>query len=224
MENNNSKLTLRELIGEEYLDYEVNVSQIFDVSSKGEKVAIMLLKDSKKIKYVEYAYNVLEGRPMSNLVNGLYSHSDINLGDKIFLWSYEINGKIRAFAGLANNYLGITYPVGFDLNCKQFVRLPINELGLMDEPKMKEMLRTTKSLNPKLGFDPKFYNEAIRYANFKIIISMLYNKLEYKDGEYCGSTEMADWIIKHLDEYNTSEIREVTERLEELKKKDNRNR
>ena len=206
--DNKKQFTLRELIGEEYLDYKLSVRPR-SVTAYGNTIGIELEKDGH-VKYVNHVVDYThDSRPMTNFVDGVYLHDDVNEGDCSFLWSFEINNKVRAFVGLVNEYFGITYPVGFDLNSKQFVRFPINEYGLMDEKTMKKMIKVLEPINPELGFDPQKYYKSLRHGSIDSII-----REAYRDEYFDVDTEIADWILKHLDQNNEDEINKVKDMFE----------
>lgn len=201
-ENNNSML-VRNLIGEDCLDYEMTIHRVG--SEAGENTVIVNLQKGDFRKYFYQRIGYLDSRPMSNRVDGCYYLGKPNNGEHAFIWSHEFNGKVRAIAGLNNTYAGITYPIGFDLNTKQFIGLPINELGLMDEVEITKYLAKSDFINVKFGFDKDFYHEAIKYANFINILNYI-----YKD-TFIGGDIISKWVLSHLGEYNHDKIMEVNE-------------
>lgn len=133
-----------------------------------------------------------------------YSHTVCNDGDKLNFYSFEINGKIRAFICLSNNRFGLAYPVGYDLNRQEYVKFPINEFGLIDDAKMKEIVLQ----NNTKGFDK---DEYIR-ASYEIYLNQRISDLLKDDYNYTDDT--TEMIMAKLAEYNYDKTREINRKIE----------
>ena len=230
MDNNNVKTTLRELIGDNLLDYNISTRDYWQVI--GIKQITFEKNGYKKHLY----YNVEEDRPYTNLFEGEYGfimhREDLveflgdkdfgedfaidardngisirNLNDSKIVFSYEIDGKIRSFLGLTNLYVGLSYPIGFDLNRQEFVRFPINQFGLIDDNKMRERLNNEKS---GIGFDKEEY-EKIMQAN---TLDYVIRKLLGEDFIY-ARYDTLDMIAFKIAEYNYETSKMIQEKVYE---------
>ncbi len=217
MELTENKISVKELFGEEYSDYDITIGE--DWVTKLLRIKLVKGNDIK-FRY----YSVEDERVYSNIVDGTYSYSmlkeDItkflgdeefgkdvydysgwddgsfnSLHDEIIVFSYEIDGKIRAFVGLTNLYVGLSYPIGFDLNKQEFIKFPINKFGLIDDEKMKEHLREEK-LN--IGYDPEEYRKIM---NTTYDFSYLLRDLLKEDFIY-NEYDTVDILLFKLAEYN----------------------
>lgn len=214
------KIKLKELIESDYSDHFVSIKGAYSYAGCCNNIVIKLEKDGG-CKYLYY--NLKQIRPFTNMVDGVFNYhmhkdkiddflgdptfgNDFNvnpdyfdgsldtLEDVIMLFSYEIDGKIRAFVGLSNLYLGKSYPVGFDLNKQEFVKFPINELGLIDDKKMKEILNEEKL---GIGFDIEEYKEACKSYDISYILRDL-----LKEDFIYDYYDTMDRILFKLAEYN----------------------
>ena len=201
MDNNGMNVTLRDLIGEEYLDYNISISEKWGYENV---VNIDLENSDGKRKRIYYSVEVGNERPLSNLADDTFvmKGKDHNNGDYSMFYSHIINGKIRSFYGFINVKLGIVYPVWFDLNNRIFVRLPINKSGLINDDGVK---RTLEKETAAIGFHPMEYQEALNYHS----VSMVLGKLILQNFNPRTFDELAEDLNNRLLNHNMSAMYEV---------------
>ena len=228
MDENNEKTTIRELIGDNLLDYNISVRDYWNNSA----IKQIIMENDGFKKYIYF--NVKENRPYTNIIEGEYFYvmhrkdlvdflgdkdfgedffiderdnkiSICNLDDSSIVFSYEIDGKIRSFLGLTNIYVGLSYPIGFDLNKQEFVKFPINKNGLIDDNKMREILNNEKL---GLGFDKEEY-EKIMQAN---TLDYIIRKLLDKDFIY-ARYDTLDILHFKIAEYNYETSKMIQEKV-----------
>ena len=191
---------IQELIGDEYKDWKVKCSHSW---SDPEEIALITIKKKGCRKYLWY--NTNEERIVSNIVDGRYLllNKDINNYDSSFIYSCNINGKVRAFAGLMNVYVGLVYSIGYDLVREKPIIFPINENGLIDDDKMKGLLKE----EAVIGFDPEKYQNALSYDQYYYILNLLKNSKN-------NYTEIGDMVRNSLIFHNKEEIDKVGNMIE----------
>ena len=202
MENN---ITAKDLIGEEYLNYNIKMRE--DINCREERIYVFL-ENNGMSKYFVYLCDFDNPRPMTNIVDSLYEHhsDNSNLEDHSISWSYEVQGKIRAVIGLSNTYVGVTYPIGYDLNTKQFINFPLNEFGLIDEKTLKDIFSGD---DISIGFDKEVFKNAIDKHD-------LYRSVESFDiAKFAGGREYANWILNNLEKYNMDYLKEVEQMVDD---------
>ncbi len=129
-------------------------------------------------------------------------NSNYNYEDYTMIHSYLVNGKVRVFLGITNEYLGITYPIGCDLNKNEYFQFPINPDGTINEEKMIEELKNDDS---SIGFSLEEYKKAVKakaVANFLRILLK-------NDIFVLGSNNLTRHIINSLAELNDNSIQEA---------------
>ena len=184
-----------------YPNYNIEIG---DSVFRGDVIRVYLEKDGVTKSVL---FNVEEEKEYSNLFDGLYQIVRY-YGNAFTLHSYEVNDIIRSFVAITNVDSGTVLPIGYDLNNFEFIMLPINNEGLIDDNGMIETIKTEDCVT---GFSPLLYKEIVSIGNIYSILM------------YLNADIVLD-VIDKLFDYNKDMLEVLKDKTDERIRNKNRNK